>query len=84
MFYILFYIWNITKRELSSYHYNSHSEETKSSRKKPLMLTKPPEKDPRDIDNVVKLLDKLSNKVVDIKKNVGEGYSIPKTFCSFF
>jgi hypothetical protein len=72
------------ERELSSYDHHSHSEEIRSARKKPLLLTKPPEKEPKDIDSVVKLVKKLSNEVVDLKKNVGEGSSRPRTFHPFF
>jgi hypothetical protein len=54
------------------------------SGKRPFLLTKPPEKEPKDIDNVVKLVNKLSNKVVDLKRNVGEGSSKPQTFRPFF
>jgi hypothetical protein len=61
------------ERELSSYDHHSHYEETKSARNKPLLLTKPPKKEPKDIDNIVKLAKKLSTKVVYLKKNVGEG-----------
>jgi hypothetical protein len=67
----------IVERELSSYEHYLHTEETKMARKRPLLLTKPPKKEPKDIDNVVKLVNNLSNEVVDIKKNVGEGSSKP-------
>jgi hypothetical protein len=50
----------------------------------PLLLTKPPNKEANDIDNVVKRVKKLSNEVVDLKKNVGEGSSKPQTFHPFF
>jgi hypothetical protein len=69
--------------ELSSYEHHSHTEEAKMTGKRPLLLTKPPKKEPKDIDNVVKLVKKLYNEVVDIKKNVGEGTSKPRTFRSF-
>jgi hypothetical protein len=52
--------------------------------KKPFLLTKPPDKESKDIDNVVKMVKKLSNEVVDLKKNVGEGSSKPRTFRPFF
>jgi hypothetical protein len=68
------------ERELSSYEHHSHTKETKTIGKRPLLLTKPPEKEPKDIDNVVKLVKKFSNKVVDLKKNVGEGSSKPELF----
>jgi hypothetical protein len=48
------------------------------------LLTKPPEKEPKDIDSVVKLVKKLSNEVVDLKKNVGEGPSRNRPFHPFF
>jgi len=54
------------------------------SGKRPLLLTKPPEKEPKDINNVVKLVKKLANQVVDIKRNVGEGSSKPQIFLPFF
>jgi len=72
------------EREISSYDHHPHSREIRSARNKLLLVKKPPQKEPKDINSVVNLVKKLSNEFVDIKKNVGEGYSIPKTFCSFF
>jgi hypothetical protein len=72
------------EKELSSYDNHPYSGETKSARKQPLLLTKPHEKEPRDIDSVVKLVKKLSNEVVDLKKNIGEGPSRNRTFHPFF
>ena len=74
----------MVEREISSYDHHSHSEETILYGKKSLLLTKPPKKDLRDIDNVVKLVKKLSNEVVDMKKNVGEGSSKPQNCFHFF
>jgi hypothetical protein len=74
----------IIERELSSYEHHPHSEEISSVGNKPLLLTKPPEKEPKDIDSVVKLVKKLSNEVVDLKKNVGKGPSRPKNFYPIF
>jgi hypothetical protein len=42
------------ERELYFYEHQSHTEETKTTGKRPLLLTKPPEKEPKDIDSVVK------------------------------
>jgi len=70
--------------DLSSYDQHPHSEETSSAGKKPLLLTKWLEKEPNDIENMVKLVRKLSNEVVYLKKNVDEGYSRPITFYPFF
>jgi hypothetical protein len=47
-------------------------------------LTKPPKKEPKYLDNVVKLVKKLSNEVVDLKKNTREGPSNPRPFHPFF
>jgi len=65
------------ERELSSYDQHPRYEKTKLDGKKPLLLTKPPDKESRDIDNVVKMVKKISNEVVDLKNNVGEGSSKP-------
>jgi hypothetical protein len=72
------------ERELSAYDQHPCYEETKSVGKKPLLLTKPPDKESKDIDSVVKMVKKLSNEVVDLKKNVGEGSSKLKNFLPFF
>jgi hypothetical protein len=68
------------ERELSAYDQHPRYEETKLAGKKPFLLTKPPDRESKDIDNVVKMVKKLSNEVVDLKKNVGEGSSKPQTF----
>jgi hypothetical protein len=68
------------ERDFLAYDQHPHYEETKSIGKKPLLLTKPPNKEARDIDNVVKMVKKLPNEVVDLKKNVGEGSSKSLTF----
>jgi hypothetical protein len=70
--------------EISTYDQHPCYEETKSDRKNPLLLTKQHDKESRDIDNVVKMVKKLSNETVDLKHNVGEGPSKPQTFCPFF
>jgi hypothetical protein len=62
---------------LSAYDQHPRYEETKSAGKKPFLLTKPPEKESKDINNSVKNVKKLSNEVVNLKKNVGEGSSKP-------
>jgi hypothetical protein len=72
------------KKEILSLGSHPTVEERKSTGKKPLLLTKPPEKEPKDLDSVVKLVKKLSNEVVDLKKNVGEGSSKNKYFFPFF
>jgi hypothetical protein len=46
-------------------------EENKSTRKKQLLLNQPPNKESKDIDNVVKMVKRLSNEVVDLKDNIG-------------
>ena len=50
----------------------------------PFLLTKPPKKESKDIDNVVKFIKKLSNEVVYLKNNVAEGSSKTQNFNSFF
>jgi hypothetical protein len=65
------------KTELSAYDQHPCYEETKLTRKKPLILTKPLDMESKVIDNEVKMVKKLSNEVVDLKKNVGEGSSKP-------
>jgi hypothetical protein len=72
------------ERELSSYDHHSHSKEIMSSSKKNLLLARPPEKELKDIDSVVKLVKKLSNEVVYLKKNTDEGSSNPRSFYPFF
>ena len=74
----------IVERKLSSYDHHPHSKEINSTGKKYLLLTNPPEKEPKDIDSMVKLVKKLSNEVLDLKKNVDEGPSRPKNFFPFF
>jgi hypothetical protein len=71
------------ERELYYYVHHPHSKEIKSTGKKPLLLTKQLEKEAKYIENVVKLVKKLSNEVVDLKKNVSEGSSKPITFHPF-
>jgi hypothetical protein len=65
------------ERELSGYDQHPCYEETKSVGKKPLLLTKSPDKESKYIDNVVEMVNNLSNEVVDLKNNVGEGSSNP-------
>jgi hypothetical protein len=72
------------EKELSTYDQHLHYEDTKSAGKKPFMLAKPPNKESKDIENVIKMVKKLSNEVVDLKKNVGEGSSKPQNFLPFF
>jgi hypothetical protein len=74
----------VVEKELISLDNHPASEETKLVGKKPLLLTKPPEKEPKDLDNMVKLVKKLSNEVVYLKKNIGEGSSKPRPFHPFF
>jgi hypothetical protein len=59
-------------------------EENETIGKKYFLLTKPPKKELKELDNVVKLVKKLCNEVVDIINNVGEGYSKNKYFHPFF
>jgi len=70
------------EREISSYNHHSHSKETRLDGTLPLV--KPPKKELKDIDSVVKLVKKLSNEVVDLKKNVRKEYSKPRNFGPFF
>jgi hypothetical protein len=49
-----------------------------------LLLTKTLDRESKDIDNVVKMVKKLSNEIMDLKKNVGEGSSKPQNFNIFF
>jgi hypothetical protein len=59
-------------KDLSSYDNHPYSGETKSAGKKNLLLTKSPEKEPKDINNTFNLVKKLSNEVFNLKKNTGE------------
>jgi hypothetical protein len=45
---------------------------------------KPFERELQDLENIVKLVKKLSNEVVDLTKNVDEGPSRPISFWLFF
>jgi hypothetical protein len=56
-----------------SYKNHPSSKEIKSIGKNPLLLTKTTEKEPKYLKNMVKLVKKLSNEVVDLNKNVGKG-----------
>ena len=49
-----------------------------------MLLAKNPEKESKYLDSVVKLVNKLSNKVVDLKKNDGDGPSRNRPFHPFF
>jgi hypothetical protein len=69
---------------LFSYDNHLSYEEIESIGKNPFLPTKPPEKEPKDLDNVVKLVKNFLNEVVDLKKNVGEGPSKPIPFRPFF
>ena len=42
-----------------------------TTRKRPLLLTKPREERSNELENVVKMVQKLSNKIVDIEKDKG-------------
>jgi hypothetical protein len=70
--------------DLSAYDQHPCYKDTKSPGKKPLLLTKIPKRESKDIDNVVKMVKKLSNEVMDLKNNVGEGSLNPQIFISFF
>jgi len=74
----------VVEKELSSYDNHSYFKEIRSAIKKPLLLTKPLEKDPKDMDNMVKLVKKMSNDVVDLNKNFDKGFSRPIPFLSSF
>jgi len=74
----------VVEKGLSSYENKSYSEEITSLGKKHLLLMKPPEREPKDLENIVKLVKKLSNEVVNIKNNSKEGTSRPRPFHPFF
>jgi hypothetical protein len=63
----------VVEKELISLDSHPTYERNQITGKKPLLLTKPLEKEPKDLDSVVKLVKKLSNEVVYLKKNIGEG-----------
>jgi hypothetical protein len=72
------------EKEIFSLGRHATTKETKTSGKKLLFLTKPPEREPKDLENVITLIKNLSNEVVDLKKNVDEGSSKKKPFIPFF
>ena len=49
-------------------HYPVQSEEKTYGNKKPLLLTKPKDERSQELDGVVKMMQKLSNKVIDLEK----------------
>jgi hypothetical protein len=49
-----------------------------------MLLIKTPKREPKYLDNVVKLVKKLLENVVDLKKSVDEGPSSPIPFLPFF
>ena len=48
--------------------YTSEPEVKTFSGKKPLLLTRPKEEHSNELENVVKMVQKLSNKIVDLEK----------------
>ena len=57
--------------------------DTKTFNKKPLLLTKPKEECLNELENVVKMVQKLSNNIVDLEKDK-EASSYRRPFRQFF
>ena len=57
------------EEELESINKQSADSDVKFFNKKPFLLTKPKEERSNELDNVVKMVQKLSNKVVDLEKD---------------
>ena len=71
------------EEELESIHKQSIDPDVKTFNKNPLLLTKPKEERSNELDNVVKMVQKLSNKIVDLEK-YKEAISSRKPFRQFF
>ena len=71
------------EEELESINKQSVDSDVKTFNKKPLLLTNPKEERSNELDNVVKMVQKLSNKVVDLEKDK-EASSSRKLFRQFF
>jgi hypothetical protein len=74
---------NVEKKNLSLGR-SPRVEENRAASKKPLLLIKPIDQKPTDLDSVLKLVNKLSNEVVDLKRNVSKGSSHRKPFRDFY
>jgi hypothetical protein len=71
------------EKEMLSLGSNPGVEGNKVVGKKPLLLTNTTRERTNYLDNVLKLVKKLCNEVVDLKKNIGEGSSHHKPFKPF-
>ena len=71
------------EEELESIHKQPVDLDVKTFNKNPLLLTNPKEERPNELDNVVKMVQKLSNKIVDLDKDK-EASSSRKPFRQFF
>ena len=71
------------EEELKRINKQSTDSDTKTFNKKPLLLTKPKEECLNELDNVVKMVQKISNKIVDLEKDKEAGSS-RKPFRQFF
>ena len=56
-------------------NHTSEPEVKTTSSKKPLLLTRPKEEHSNELENVVKMVQKLSNKIVDLEKDKGASSS---------
>jgi hypothetical protein len=71
------------EKEMLSLVGNHKVEENKFIGNKPLLLTKPMQKEPTNLESVLNILKKLPNGVFNLKKNVGDGSSHHKPFLTF-
>ena len=71
------------EEELESINKQFTDSDTKTFNKKPLLLTKPKEECLNELDNVVKMVQKLWNNIVDLEKDK-EASSSRKPFRQFF
>ena len=71
------------EEELESINKQFTDSDTKTFNKNPLLLTKPKEECLNELDNVVKMVQKISNKIVDLEKDKEAGSS-RKPFRQFF
>ena len=70
--------------ELESINKHTTESDTRTfSSKKPLLLTRPKEEHSSELENVVKMVQKISNKIVDLEKDK-EASSSRKQFKPFF
>ena len=71
------------EEELESINKQTADSDTKTFNKKPLLLTKPKEEHSNELENVVKMVQKISNKIVDLEKDK-EASSSTNPFRQFF